>query len=332
MADIDALRVNGSYMVGGATLGTMPYAGALGTLYHNERGSSSGRWQMLSDSSGGLYFRSAVFATGVWRDWDPLLTKSKLDAFAAGLSGHFDGLTMANLAAVPTTAVSVSPGVARTSDNKFTISLPASMNAVLVPGWTAGSGGAKLDTGVRAANSWYHLFLIRKAADDSADLLFSLSATAPTMPAGYPNSRRIGSIKTDSSGNIIPFIQVGRTFWWTTAVKDVLSVSTAAGSGSATLALSVPSGVRTKVMAHVATSGVGQWTHMRPTDSAAITMAAVTGNLGAWQGGIGANTSDVDYLAFPCECPTDLASSVVLQWQFIQASYYSIVTLGYTEL
>ena len=340
VVDIDALRVNGPYMVGAGTLGTMPYAGALGTLYHHERGSSSGRWQMLSDSSGALYYRSSVFATGVWRDWDPLLTKSKLDAFAAGLSGYFDGLTMANLAAAPTTTVSVSPGVARTSDNKFTVSLAASMNAVLqsAGGWAAGNGGNKLDAGVRAANSWYHLFLIRKAADDSADLLFSLSATAPTMPVGYTGSRRIGSVKTDSSGNIIPFINVGRTFYFATPIKDVASSTPAASGGtqgSATLTLSVPPGVRTKVMTHVAMSGVAEFAYMRPTDSSAVTMANVTGAIPAWQAGIGGNTSDVDYLAFPFECLTDTASAVVLQWIMASSggtAYYAVSTLGYTEL
>lgn len=254
--------------------------------------------------------------------------------------GYFSGLRMWNSPGAPATVINVNPGAAKSSDDLFDIVLSTNLAAGLLASgaWAAGSGNQKLDIGIRAASNWYHLFLIRKVADGVAELLFSLSATTPTLPAGYTGSRRIGSVKTDSTGNIIPFINVGRQFYFSTPIKDVVgSTSAASGgsSGSATLALSVPPGVRVKVMTHVAMSGIGGFTYMRPTDSSAVAMAFVTGAIPGWQVGIGGNTSDVDYLAFPFECLTDISASVILQWTMASSggtAYYAVSTLGYTEL
>lgn len=340
VANVDTLRINGTYLVVAGTLGVLPMPGMLGTLLHQERGSSNGRWQLLSGSNGRLYYRWATYGDGAWSPWDAMVTESIFESLATSMTGYFYGLTMANHAATPTTTITVSPGVARSAGNEATITLPAAMTGVLQASgvWAAASGGNKLDAGARAANMWYHLFLIRKTSDGTGNLLFSLSATAPALPAGYGGFRRIGSVKTDSSGNIVPFINVGREFYFATPIKDVASSATASSAGtqgSATLTLSVPPGVRTKVMTHVATSGIAQFVYMRPTDSNAVKMALVAGAIPSWQAGIGANTSDVDYLAVPCECLTDTASAVVLQWLMASSSgtaYYAVSTLGYIEL
>ncbi|WP_103894433.1 phage tail protein [Pseudomonas sp. NFACC36] len=341
VANVDTLRINGTYLVVAGTLGVLPMPGMLGTLLHQERGSSNGRWQLFSGSNGRLYQRSASYGDGTWSAWDGIVTESTYDSLDNSKIGYFYGLTMANHSAAPTTSVTVSPGVARSSGNETTISLPAAMTGLLQSsgGWSAASGGNKLDTGARAANSWYHLFLIKKTLDGTGNLLFSLSSTAPALPPGYAGFRRIGAVKTDSSGNIIPFINVGREFYFATPIKDV-STSTPANStgtttGSATVTLSVPPGVRTKVMAHIAMSSIAAFFYMRPTDSSAVSMAMVNGAITAWQAGIGANTSDVDYLAFPFECLTDTAASVTLQWQISSSggtAYYAVATLGYSEL
>ncbi|MGK3121147.1 phage tail-collar fiber domain-containing protein [Pseudomonas corrugata] len=340
VANVDTLRINGSYFVVAGTLGTLPIPGLLGTLLHQERGSSNGRWQLFSGSNGRLYYRWASYGDGAWSAWDPMVTESTYDSLATSTAGYLYGLTMANQAAAPTTTVTVSPGVARSTGNDATITLPASMAGVLqtAGAWAAVSGGNKLDTGARAANAWYHLFVIKKASDGTGNLLFSLSASAPTLPAGYGSFRRIGAVKTDGSGNIIPFINVGREFYFSTAMKDVASstpASSTGSAGSATLTLSAPSGVRVNLKGHVAMSCIGAFVHIRPTDSNAVTMAFVTGAIPAWQAGIGANTSDVDYLAFPFECLTDVSSAVVMQWAMASSGgtgYYAVTTLGYTEL
>lgn len=340
VVNIDTLRINGTYLVVAGTLGVLPMPGMLGTLLHQERGSSNGRWQLFSGSNGRLYQRSASYGDGTWSLWDGIVTESMYDSLATTTVGFFHGLTMAINASAPTTTINVSPGAARSGGNEENITLNAAMSGVLQSSgaWGAVSGGNKLDTGGRAANMWYHLFLIKKTSDGSGNLLFSLSATTPVLPSGYGSFRRIGAVKTDGSGNIIPFVNAGREFYFSAPIKDVLNSSTASSAGTpgaATLTLSVPPGVRSRVMTHVAMSGIAGFAHMRPTDASASTMAMVSGAIPAWQVGVGANTSDVDYLAFPLECLTDTSSAVVLQWVFAASSgtaYYAVTTLGYTEL
>jgi hypothetical protein len=68
--------------------------------------------------------------------------------------------------------------------------------------WTAGTNQNGLDTGARANSTLYHIFKIVKNSDNTSDILYSLSRTAPTVPDGYTLVAWIGSIRTDGSGNI----------------------------------------------------------------------------------------------------------------------------------
>lgn len=72
---------------------------------------------------------------------------------------------------------------------------------------TVGANG--LDTGVLAASTWYATFVIWNGVTKAG--LISLSATAPTLPAGYTHVARTGSIYTDSTANKYPlgFTQKG---------------------------------------------------------------------------------------------------------------------------
>lgn len=85
--------------------------------------------------------------------------------------------------------------------------------------FVAGTNQGGLDTGSKANSTWYACFAISKA-DGTADFLFSTSATAPTMPTDYINKRRIGSIRTDGSGNIMKFLQFGNDFLWDTEIVE----------------------------------------------------------------------------------------------------------------
>ena len=68
--------------------------------------------------------------------------------------------------------------------------------------WTAGTGQNGLDTGARGNSLWYNIFEIVKNSDNTSDILYSLSRTAPTVPSGYTLVAWIGAIRTDASGNI----------------------------------------------------------------------------------------------------------------------------------
>lgn len=72
------------------------------------------------------------------------------------------------------------------------------------------TGANGLDAGLPAASTWYSVWVIWNGT--TAAGLLSLSATAPTLPAGYTHRARVGWVRTDGTGNKYPlgFTQAGR--------------------------------------------------------------------------------------------------------------------------
>jgi hypothetical protein len=95
------------------------------------------------------------------------------------------------------------------------------------------------DGAAPVANTPYYVFIIRKDSDGSIDALFSLSATAPTMPAGYTYKRRFMSVHTDAAANIRPFTQTEDEVKFKTPVNDYPEAALASTNRIA-YALSVP--------------------------------------------------------------------------------------------
>lgn len=186
----------------------------------------------------------------------PLKVKQAIDAFVSDSLplNYFSGLTLANNSGAPLTTVDVGIGTCRNTTDTVDINITAVTRGILQASgsWAAGDNQNKLDTGAKAISTWYHVFAIRKTSDGSGDILFSLSATSPTMPSGYAGHRRISSIRTDASGNILGFINVGARFVWKTPVVDIaIGVNTT----KTLYVIKVPTGVR--VLGKVGIQGNG---------------------------------------------------------------------------
>lgn len=156
---------------------------------------------------------------------------------------YLAGLDMSNNGTA--TKLDVAAGKCRDSTDTADITITAAITAGLIQtsgSWAAGNTQNKLDTGARANSTWYHVYAIRKDSDGTGEWLFSLSASAPTMPSGYTYFRRIGSVKTDGSGNIWAFVQDGDFFQWATFVNDVTANNP--GTSAVLRTLSVPTGVK----------------------------------------------------------------------------------------
>lgn len=69
------------------------------------------------------------------------------------------------------------------------------------------SGVNGLDAGSVVANTWYYLYLISDGTLVRG--LFSLSATAPTLPNGYTYFARVGAVRTGASGYLLQTLQQG---------------------------------------------------------------------------------------------------------------------------
>lgn len=152
--------------------------------------------------------------------------------------GHLKGMRLANNATDAANDIDVSEGECRDSANTVNIKLPAGITKRLDAAWAEGTNQGGLDTGA-IANTPYHVFAIRSATTGVCDVLFSASATAPTLPANYTAFRRIGSIVRIAAA-IKQFFQTGNTFQ-TFGDQDY---SSASARSLSLLALSVPTGIR----------------------------------------------------------------------------------------
>lgn len=86
------------------------------------------------------------------------------------------------------------------------------LNSVSVTPSLSNSGANGLDNGASAVSTWYSVWIIYNPTTLAVAGLLSLSATAPTLPAGYTHKARVGWIRTDATANKFPlgFIQAGR--------------------------------------------------------------------------------------------------------------------------
>jgi hypothetical protein len=136
----------------------------------------------------------------------------------------------------------VAAGVAIDSTNAVIVQLAAAYTKT-TSAWAVGSGNGAMDTGTVANSTWYHVHLIKRVDTGVVDVLFSLSATAPTLPTNYTIFRRIGAMKTDGSAQWVKFIQDGNKFRLAVAVMDVNAPDP--GTLAVTRALAaVPLGIR----------------------------------------------------------------------------------------
>lgn len=158
---------------------------------------------------------------------------------SAAIKGHIYGLTLSNNAIDATNDIDIAAGEAASAEtDPVLMVLASSLTKRLDAAWAVGSGNGGLDTG-SIGNATYHVWLIQRSDTGVVDALFSLSATAPTMPANYDRKRRIGSI-IRSGGTILGFSQNGDTFILNVGVNNR---SSTAAQASTLLALTVPTGV-----------------------------------------------------------------------------------------
>lgn len=181
------------------------------------------------------------------------------------------GLTRAAGASNPNRGVTIAVGECRTGtagagpsvQNAYVASaLTKQLDAAWAEGSPAGgrpSGGPSLGT-----DQWWHVFVIEKP-DGTVDAGFDDNVSATNLLAdatGYTNFRRVGSVRTDGSSDLLDWVQEGDLFLYATLPALDLSV-TSQDYATADTAITLdylPPGVRTKglvvVNANNVTSGL----------------------------------------------------------------------------
>ncbi len=206
--------------------------------------------------------------------------------------------------------VAISAGWAKDSTAAQTLRSSAVLTKRIDAVWVAGNdnGGwpSTENSGAPANNTWYHVFEIAKT-DGSVDAGFGIATDlAPTKllvdATAYANYRRLSSIKTNGSAQIIDYRQDRDVFLWDTPVQD--STETTPGTGVRTITLgSVPTGVRVwaliSIVQDLASAGFNLVMHgdasTVPVPSATLrdfaTGATGTAIIGYWSGAVLTNTS-----------------------------------------
>lgn len=153
--------------------------------------------------------------------------------------GFLYGLTLSN-GTDATNDIDIALGLCRDLADTYNMLLTAGITKRLDASWAVGDGNGGLDTG-SIGNNTYHVYLIRRSDTGVVDALFSLSASAPTMPTNYDSKRRIGSfIRT--GGSIVAFIQQDDEFLLSIPVNNVNTANP--GTAAIQSTLTVPAGVK----------------------------------------------------------------------------------------
>ena len=202
--------------------------------------------------------------------------------------GHIDGLILSNNGLKD---IDITAGAAMNDGQSVMMVLPSAILKKLDASWVVGTNGGGLDgtesvAGTPDADTWYHCWLIRRSDTGVVDVLFSESATAPTMPTDYDQKRLIGGVLFDATPDIIGFEQTQDYFQWNSAPADI--GVTNLGASSISYPISVPpiAGIQADI-AWLADHGTtGTRLFLRNPDTADIAPGADFGNAHVGSGGI----------------------------------------------
>ena len=183
----------------------------------------------------------------------PVIDGSQVTNLSVFPRGHIDGLILSNDGTDPAKDIGISAGEATDDGQAVTMVLSSALIKKLDTAWAVGTNVGALDgtesvAGTPDADTWYHIWLIRRSDTGVVDVLASESATAPTMPTNYDQKRRIGAALFDSTPDIITFFQDGDYFYWDVPVQDY--DDTNPGTSAVTRTLTVPTGLIIKALHH----------------------------------------------------------------------------------
>ncbi len=173
---------------------------------------------------------------------------TRISSAISTLGAYVDLTTDLSIRPTSTSAIAIT-GSAKVLDIINSLNLSVSLNS-------SGAGG--LDRGTKVVSAWYYVWLIFNDVLTLQNAIFSLSASAPTMPSGYTKKVLIGAVQTDSGGNLLSFKQKNRDVSLTAESQYCVLLNGHAGSlTQLDLSAAVPpnaKSVRGKILFEVYTS------------------------------------------------------------------------------
>lgn len=167
--------------------------------------------------------------------------------------GAIDGLILSNNGVDAAKDIDIAVGEAVDDGGVVMMKLTGALTKQLDASWAVGTDAGALDgtesvAGTPDADTWYHCWLIRRSDTGVVDVLFSESATAPTMPSGsWDQKRLIGSVLFDATPDILAFTQYenGRVEW---NARDASYSDTTPGTSAVLVTVATPLGLKTKAL------------------------------------------------------------------------------------
>jgi hypothetical protein len=237
--DINGGSIDGT-IIGAAAAAAGTFAALVGTTFN---------------ATGAATFESTVLLAA-----DPTLdlqaaTKQYVDE-APTITEFINGLKLANNTTDADHDIDVAAGSCSDGGHTKVMTLAAGLIKQIDAVWVVGTNVGGLDTGTASNNTWYHCWLIMRSDTGVVDFLFSLSATAPTMPTNYDYKRRIGSVFYENPGNIRAFWQRSDKFIWDVPVTSFDDTNPAVDTAE-TRIMDVPIGLEVYVEALFNLDGQG---------------------------------------------------------------------------
>jgi hypothetical protein len=143
--------------------------------------------------------------------------------------------------------INITAGEARDAADGADLVLASEQTKRIDASWATGGDAGGLSSSLTLGNNtWYHVHLI--TVSGTVEVGFDTSVTAANLVTDHSASsyRRIGSVLTNGSANIIGFTQDGDEFLWNIQVEDVDTSNP--GTSAVTPTLSTPLGVKVRAI------------------------------------------------------------------------------------
>ena len=255
------------------------YVSIVGSNLNNDPISSPSEWQPISFFFGSTAGVTRLEQIGALTPTNQHVIVGDGSAWTTslfpGLVPNFlGGLNTSNSSGDADHDITVAAGRCNDSTNALSMALSSARTKRIDATYAAGDSNGGLASGASLTNAtWYHIFVV--SIGGVIDVMFDTSVTCANGVANnaVSNFRRIGSIKTDGSANIVPYLQSGDEFTWSVTVQDAADTNPTETAVSKTL--NVPLGVSTVAKFYgavtssdAATACVALFTSLSQTDTA----------------------------------------------------------------
>ena len=168
----------------------------------------------------------------------------------AGLPrGYLSGLGLSNNSSDSEHDIDIAVGEARDTADGVDLTISSTFTKRIDATWASGSGNGGMANGVSlSTNTWYHVYLVELDAGGT-DAGFDTATNASNLVAtsGVASAyRRIGSVLTDGSSNILNFTQFQNEFIYNAQINNVNG--SALGTSRVLQAVSAPLGFETQAI------------------------------------------------------------------------------------